>query len=148
MRADGSVARAQGAPPVDDAVAAAVDADEQRETFAASRLAMVRAYAETDGCRRRFLLSYFGEHAPERCGNCDVCERLDEQADDDLPLGAPRHEEAADPLPARLPRPPPRVGPGEVQRVDGDHLIVLFDDVGYKTLGAEIVAARHLLERL
>lgn len=35
-----------------------------------------------------------------------------------------------------------------MQRVDGDHLIVLFDDVGYKTLGAEIVEARHLLERL
>ncbi len=62
--------------------------------------------------------------------------------------GAPVHEEAADRFP-----PGSRVrhhewGSGEVQRVDGDHLIVLFDDVGYKTLGAEIVAARHLLERL
>lgn len=145
--ADGSVVRADGAPPVDDAVAAAVDADEQRETFAESRLAMMRGYAETDGCRRRFLLSYFGEQAPERCGNCDVCERLDEEADDDL-LASPHREEAADRFPPGCRVRHHEWGSGEVQRVDGDHLIVLFDDVGYKTLGAEIVEARHLLERL
>jgi ATP-dependent DNA helicase RecQ len=148
VRADGSVARAPGAPPVDDAVAAAVDADEQRETFAASRLAMMRGYAETDGCRRRFLLSYFGEQAPERCGNCDVCERLDEQGDDEPELAVEHDEEAADRFPPGCRVRHHEWGAGEVQRVDGDHLIVLFDDVGYKTLGGEIVAARHLLERL
>ncbi|MDO8189106.1 RecQ family ATP-dependent DNA helicase [Conexibacter sp. JD483] len=147
VRADGSVARAPCAPPVDDAVAAAVDADEQRETFALSRLAMVRAYAETAGCRRRFLLSYFGERAPERCGNCDGCTRLDDAADDDL-LPAPQHEQVADRFPPGCRVRHHEWGGGEVQRVDGDHLIVLFDDVGYKTLGGEIVASRHLLERL
>ncbi|PMY58593.1 RecQ family zinc-binding domain-containing protein, partial [Pseudomonas sp. FW305-25] len=34
---------------------------------------MMRAYAETDGCRRQFLLGYFGEDLPEPCGNCDGC---------------------------------------------------------------------------
>lgn len=31
------------------------------------------AYAKTDKCRRQHLLKYFGEAAPDRCGNCDVC---------------------------------------------------------------------------
>ncbi|MDN7012695.1 DNA helicase RecQ [Methanoculleus sp. FWC-SCC3] len=32
-------------------------------------------YCETTGCRRKFLLAYFGESYPEeRCGTCDRCE--------------------------------------------------------------------------
>jgi ATP-dependent DNA helicase RecQ len=31
-------------------------------------------FAEAKSCRRKILLSYFGEHLNENCGNCDVCE--------------------------------------------------------------------------
>jgi len=31
------------------------------------------ALVETPGCRRAILLRHFGEHPPERCGNCDNC---------------------------------------------------------------------------
>ncbi|WP_105050641.1 DNA helicase RecQ [Polaribacter butkevichii] len=31
-------------------------------------------FAEAKSCRRKILLSYFGEHLTENCGNCDVCE--------------------------------------------------------------------------
>ena len=42
--------------------------------WTSSRIEMMRGYAETDGCRRQFLLGYFGEDLPEPCGNCDTCE--------------------------------------------------------------------------
>ncbi len=31
-------------------------------------------FAEAKSCRRKILLSYFGEHLAQDCGNCDVCE--------------------------------------------------------------------------
>ncbi len=40
---------------------------------AASRLDDVLRYARSITCRRHFLLGYFGERSPERCGACDVC---------------------------------------------------------------------------
>jgi ATP-dependent DNA helicase RecQ len=38
-----------------------------------ARLNALAALVETAGCRRRILLSHFGETPPERCGNCDNC---------------------------------------------------------------------------
>ena len=37
------------------------------------RLAALGALVETAGCRRRILLTHFGETPPETCGNCDNC---------------------------------------------------------------------------
>ncbi len=37
------------------------------------KLDQMRRYCEADICRRRILLSYFGEEAADDCGNCDVC---------------------------------------------------------------------------
>ncbi len=51
----------------------AVDLAEARQRVDRSRIEMMRGYAETDGCRRQFLLGYFGEDLPEPCGNCDTC---------------------------------------------------------------------------
>ena len=38
-----------------------------------AKLDRMRQFAEAVGCRRRILLSYFGEDAQEDCGNCDIC---------------------------------------------------------------------------
>ena len=49
-------------------------AEEHREAFDRSRVEMMRAYAENDGCRRAFVLGYFGEDYDPPCGSCDVCD--------------------------------------------------------------------------
>jgi ATP-dependent DNA helicase RecQ len=40
---------------------------------ALARLKEVERYARATGCRRRYLLAYFGEDAPDRCSRCDAC---------------------------------------------------------------------------
>ena len=37
-------------------------------------------------------------------------------------------------------------GEGLVQRYEGDKMVVLFDQMGYKTLAVDIVLENHLLE--
>ena len=38
-----------------------------------AKLDRMKQYAEATTCRRKILLSYFGEFLAEDCGNCDVC---------------------------------------------------------------------------
>jgi ATP-dependent DNA helicase RecQ len=42
------------------------------------KLKRMEGYAYRRGCRRRYLLDYFGEHSGRsRCGGCDRCGRYD-----------------------------------------------------------------------
>ncbi len=43
------------------------------EEFQLSKLERMQQFAESLNCRRKALLSYFGEGLPENCGNCDNC---------------------------------------------------------------------------
>jgi ATP-dependent DNA helicase RecQ len=101
-----------------------------------SRLEMMRRYAEHDGCRRSFLLSYFGQNYPGRCGNCD---------NDQLAL---TEESIAEPFAVGERVASDRWGEGTVQRYDGDQLTVLFDDHGYRDLLVPLVIERRLLRRV
>jgi ATP-dependent DNA helicase RecQ len=44
----------------------------RRRRHAEARLAVMKAYLRSDGCRRRRLVAYFGERL-ERCAGCDRC---------------------------------------------------------------------------
>ena len=139
VSAQGEVTAEADGPEPAEAARAAADRQDSRRQVEQSRLEMMRAYAETRSCRRRFVLTYFGEPAPRRCGNCDVCERQDGDEAGDEAEGT-----AAWPEQSRVVH--REWGEGLVLRRDGDTIAVLFDDAGYRTLSAELVADQELLK--
>ena len=131
-----------------DAVAAAVDYAERRENIDQSRVDMARQYAETSGCRRQFLLGYFGEELFDPCGNCDNCEKAAAEAD--IPV-----EDVAELTPDEAPQVPFPVqsavthtewGPGVVMSYEDETVTVLFETEGYKTLSVDLVLEKELLK--
>ena len=56
--------------------------DAAQRAMAEQKLGQVAKYGDLLTCRRRYLLSYFGEEAGgESCGNCDVCQAPKEAFD-------------------------------------------------------------------
>lgn len=127
----------------EEAVRSAVEFAGKRENIDSSRLEMMRQYAETGDCRRRFLLNYFGEDAPDTCGYCDNCERAEEQGSEPGPQESAREE----PFPLQSEVTHPEWGRGLVMSYDGDAVTVLFESVGYKTLSVDLVLEKELLTR-
>jgi ATP-dependent DNA helicase RecQ len=129
----GEVAPAEGCPPHAEAIEEAVRVQERRREVDRSRVEMMRGYAEAPGCRRAFLLSYFGEPFEPPCGNCDNCEAGRGEPAEDGPFalgGCVVHDEW---------------GSGVVQRYEEAAVVVLFDDVGYRKLALDVVLERELL---
>ncbi|WP_448071012.1 RecQ family ATP-dependent DNA helicase [Georgenia yuyongxinii] len=152
-------------------VARAEDLTDSRERINRSRVEMVRGYAETLECRRRFLLGYFGEPHPGGCGACDVCRRdlptdrpgdgapgvedvvagtdvlAGTQAGDmSSPPSSPRHgTDPDDPFPLQASIEHREWGPGVVMRHEGDRITVFFEREGYRTLARDLLAREDLL---
>jgi ATP-dependent DNA helicase RecQ len=135
---DGRVVRSDDADAPRDPGAAAARVQEQRKDLDESRVAMMRGYAETGECRREYLLNYFGEPYAGPCGSCDNCRAGTsteaDEADRPYPLNSRVGHESW--------------GSGQVVRYEGlEKVVVLFDEVGYKTLSVEAAVERDLLTR-
>jgi ATP-dependent DNA helicase RecQ len=119
----------------------AVNEQERRRRHARSRVELLREYAETRGCRRRFLLNALGEefeHVP--CGACDNCvSGVTEEIGADEVGGRYRLNDAV--IHSVF-------GRGEITRVERDVVGVRFDAAGYKTFALPDVADMGLLRVL
>jgi ATP-dependent DNA helicase RecQ len=123
----------------DRLVDAVIAQAESHRSLDRSRVEMMRAYAETARCRTEFLAGYFGEELEHVCGHCDNC----------LAGTAQQHEDEADaPFPLQSSVQHEEFGRGTIMDVEADRITVLFEDVGYRTLDAAVVAEHGLLKPL
>ena len=129
MLVDGAVSATRSAPNPRDAAEAAMGLAEARARVETSRVEMLRGYAETTGCRRHYLLSYFGQLLERPCGNCDTCAA---GATDVQTGGAWQVNDRVE---------HEQWGAGIVMRCEPDRVTVLFEQAGYKTLKLDAVRA-------
>ncbi|HEX2173001.1 MAG TPA: DUF3553 domain-containing protein, partial [Dehalococcoidia bacterium] len=124
-----------------DPDAVPLEREERRRAYERSRLEMMRGYAEVKGCRREYLLNYFGEELSE--GRCDQCDN------DLLGRSGESTEDQADaagrPFALNQDVVHKAWGAGVVQRVTAGTVTVLFKAAGYKTLDLDLVLDQNLL---
>ena len=118
-----------------EAAAEAAAAQERRRCYGRTRIEMMRGYANTSGCRRQYLLAYFGEAYEASCGNCDVC----------LGEAVPDHATTEVPFPVGTTLAHAVWGSGQVIRYEGDTVTLLFESAGYRTLDLALVLEERLL---
>lgn len=100
---------------------------ETKKSYDQSKLAMMLQYAESNVCRRRFLLNYFGEDYDRgTCHACDNCLRIEPGSEEDVWIAG--EFRIADVVVH------PKFGTGTVERTERDLVTVLFPSFGYKTL--------------
>lgn len=125
-----------------DPLAVSLDGEERRKAYEASRLEMMRSYAEAADCRRRYILGYFGEtgeqdgcrwcdnHVPRSNGAVVVAAHIEIVQSSFAPGDPVVHEQW---------------GAGVVERVDADTLTVMFETVGHRSLALDVVQENDLL---
>ncbi|MGB5975118.1 MAG: RecQ family ATP-dependent DNA helicase [Nodosilinea sp.] len=118
------------------AAEAAVQAQERYQNYVRSRLEMMRGYAEVRDCRREYLLNYFGENQEQPCGFCDNCRAGIVVNDDDFDQPFAMNSQVVH----------PSWGEGMVMRYEGDKIVILFDQIGYKTLDTKFARQQNLLK--
>jgi ATP-dependent DNA helicase RecQ len=121
---------------VPSSLEASAEKSTREQEVQSSRLEMMRRYAEHTGCRRSFLLTYFGQNYPGPCGNCD----------NDLHRPATPHWEEPFPIGARVAT--EHWGEGTIQRYDRDQVTILFDDHGYRDVLVSTLLEKNLIRLL
>jgi ATP-dependent DNA helicase RecQ len=145
----GKVVAVPGAD-AEETAARAAQLGTAHESMERSRVDMMRGLAETTGCRRRFLLGYFGERLHAPCGNCDRCEQQPPGADARAAPGLPRPRAASatrhdHPFAPGTRVKHPQWGDGEVLSAEENRITVLFASVGYRTLSLPVILEKNLL---
>jgi ATP-dependent DNA helicase RecQ len=106
--------------------------DDLRRERERGLLEMMRAYAETTGCRRRYVLNYLGEeYDPSACRMCDNSAK--HRARDEHPPGDAAFSRG-------MPVEHERFGRGVIQRVTATTVVVLFEHGVYRRLALELAA--------
>ena len=121
---------------IPSALEASAERSTREQEVQSSRLEMMRRYAEHTGCRRSFLLTYFGQIYPGPCGNCD----------NDLQRPSNPHWEEPFPIGTRVAT--EHWGEGTIQRYDRDQVTILFDDHGYRDLLVSTLLEKKLIRPL
>ena len=139
VRAGGAVVTTADDFDVAAAAEEAVRGQELHRQYRQGRVEMMKDYAETRDCRRRYLLNYFGEtieHCP--CAACDNCDagvvEKHEAEDEKLPF----------PLKSRVVH--KKYGEGTVMRYDVDKIEILFEGEGLKSLVTGYVIEHGLVQ--
>jgi len=115
----------------------ATEEHDQQEQFEQTRVAMMQRYAEQSGCRRTALLAYFGEEYEPPCDSCDNC-------DSGLPAPDNPSSDAQAWAAAGADVVHQKFGPGQIIQANGDRVVVLFEDAGYRVI--DLGAAPGLLQ--
>jgi ATP-dependent DNA helicase RecQ len=120
---------------------------ERRQRIDESRRAMIRAYAETERCRRNLLLEYFGAVPGEPCGNCDTCDRgtAYELARAEREAAAQQPASAGGFTVDQTVR-HTAWGEGRVMSIESDRITVFFGEEGYRVLSLALIEEEGLLE--
>ncbi|MGV0024250.1 RecQ family ATP-dependent DNA helicase [Phormidesmis priestleyi] len=133
----GEVFALDGAPDLEKAANEVLQAQERKVKVERSRLEMMRGYAEVKDCRRRYLLNYFGEQFDECCETCDNCK-----------AGITANNGGLKPYELNSHVVHKSWGEGTVMRYESDKVVVLFDQVGYKTLSTMTAVLQGILRRV
>lgn len=136
MLPTGEAVASESAADVGEVAQIAIQAQERYQNYLRSRLEMMRGYAEVRGCRREYLLNYFGEKLEQPCGFCDNCKAGIAVEDEGVNQPFAMNSQVVH----------PSWGEGMVMRYEGGKIVILFDQVGYKTLDIELATQQHLLE--
>ncbi|HYO08177.1 MAG TPA: ATP-dependent DNA helicase RecQ [Tepidisphaeraceae bacterium] len=137
----GDVKPASKKMDVGAAVEEAVHEHEAYRQYRLGRVQLMKDYAETRDCRRRYILNYFGEPYPNPCRHCDNCEagtvEQVEEETKDLPF----------PLKSRVTH--NKFGEGVVMRYDDDgKVVVQFDAEGEKSMVTKFLLEHGLMRVL